>query len=161
MLPESKSVQRSHLLLDLLHGICERCPLAEDSGVTVNCSIPGHETHSVSPCGFVLLEEVEETFGSAEQGVKKIVIDDLKGPLLTALSSRLVRQGEVKKKISLEVDEVEYLSIYNKEDGVIDYEEEQYTSVMEEDEDGWVWKMILSQVTTSVAGLFQCQVGCR
>ena len=63
------------------------------------------------------------------------------------------------------VDKVEYLSIYNKEEGVIDYEEEQYTSVMEEvmeeDEDGWVWKLILSQVTTSVAGLYQCQVGCR
>ena len=56
------------------------------------------------------------------------------------------------------VDEVEYLSIYNKEDGVIDYEDEQYTSVMEEDEDGWVWKLILSQVYTSSAGLYQCQV---
>ena len=59
------------------------------------------------------------------------------------------------------VDEVEYLSIYNKEDGVIDYEEEQYTSVMEEDEDGWVWKLILSQITMSAAGMYQCEVGCR
>eukprot|EP00092_Neocalanus_flemingeri_P063338 GFUD01076603.1.p1 GENE.GFUD01076603.1~~GFUD01076603.1.p1 ORF type:complete len:351 (-),score=92.71 GFUD01076603.1:58-1110(-) len=56
------------------------------------------------------------------------------------------------------VEEVDYLSIYDKEDGQIDYEEEQATSEMSEEEEGWVWRLILSKVTTSVAGLYQCQV---
>eukprot|EP00092_Neocalanus_flemingeri_P029987 GFUD01032556.1.p1 GENE.GFUD01032556.1~~GFUD01032556.1.p1 ORF type:complete len:357 (-),score=100.41 GFUD01032556.1:240-1310(-) len=56
------------------------------------------------------------------------------------------------------VEEVDYLSVYDKEDGQIDYEEEQATSEMIEEEEGWVWRLILSKVTTSVAGLYQCQV---
>eukprot|EP00092_Neocalanus_flemingeri_P090220 GFUD01114246.1.p1 GENE.GFUD01114246.1~~GFUD01114246.1.p1 ORF type:complete len:372 (-),score=94.49 GFUD01114246.1:640-1755(-) len=56
------------------------------------------------------------------------------------------------------VEEVDYLSIYDKEDGQIDYEEEQATSEMSEEEEGWVWRLILSKVTTSLAGLYQCQV---
>ena len=74
--------------------------------MTVSCSTPGHDSHSVSLCGFVLLEEAEGTFGSAEQRVVRIVNHDLKDPFLTALSSRLVRQEE-EMHLSLEVRQVE------------------------------------------------------
>ena len=102
-----KMENKKSLLMDLLHVICERCPLAENSrrGVTVRRSTPGHNSHSVSLCGFVLLEQAEGTFGSAEQQVVEMVNHDLKDPFLTALSSRLVRQEEV--EIRLEVQEVE------------------------------------------------------
>ena len=103
-----KMENKKPLMLDLLHVICERCPLPENSrrGVTVRCSSPGHNSHSVSLCGFVLLEEVEGSFSSAEQRVVEIVNHDLKDPFLTALSSRLERQEEV-MKIMLEVRQME------------------------------------------------------
>lgn len=56
------------------------------------------------------------------------------------------------------VGELEYLSVFDKEDGLIDYEEEQFRSVMEKDDDVLVWKLLLNQVTGSLAGLYQCQV---
>ena len=60
----------------------------------------------VSLChGFLLLEEAEGTFGSAEQQVVEIVNRDLKNPFLTALGSRLLRQEEV--EVSLEMRIVE------------------------------------------------------
>ena len=52
--------------------------------------------------------------------------------------------------------EVEYLSVYNKEEGVVDYDEDQFISVM--DEDTWSWDLIITQVRRSMAGLYQCQV---
>ena len=56
--------------------------------------------------------------------------------------------------------EVEYLSIYGKEEGVIDYEEEQFISWMEEEPDGsWLWSLTLVRVTRKMAGFYQCQVG--
>ena len=101
-----KMENKKPLLLDLLHCICERCPIAGNSrrGVKVSCFIPGHETHFVSPFGFVLLEEAEGAFSSTEQGVKEIVMHNLKGPFLTALGSRLLRQ---EMKIRVEAQEVE------------------------------------------------------
>ena len=85
------------LLLDLLHVICEMCPPPENSrrGVTVSCSTPGHDSHSVSLCGFVLLVEAEGTFGSAEQRVVRIVNHDLKDPFLTADTLRASVSNEV------------------------------------------------------------------
>ena len=59
----------------------------------------------------------------------------------------------------LGVREVEYLSIYAKEDGVVDYDEEQFISAMEENpEGGLVWSLTISKVTNNMAGLYQCQV---
>ena len=58
------------------------------------------------------------------------------------------------------VSEVEYLSIYGMEDGVIDYEEEQFLSLMEEDPaGGWVWSLTVLTVIRQMAGFYQCQVG--
>ena len=58
------------------------------------------------------------------------------------------------------VSEVEYLSIYGTEDGVIDYEEEQFLSLMEEDPaGGWVWSLTVLTVTRQMTGFYQCQVG--
>ena len=58
------------------------------------------------------------------------------------------------------VREVEYLSIYAKEDGVLDYDEEKFISVMKENpEGGWVWSLTISKVTNNMAGFYQCQVG--
>jgi hypothetical protein len=52
-----------------------------------------------------------------------------------------------------EVGEVEYLSIYSKEEGVTDYDEE-FLSSME----SLVWRLVITEVVPSMAGLYQCQV---
>jgi len=52
------------------------------------------------------------------------------------------------------VGETEYLSIFNKEEGVKDYDDE-YISRMDED---LTWYLELSVVTLSMGGLYQCQV---
>ena len=58
------------------------------------------------------------------------------------------------------VGELEYLSIYGKEEGVIDYEEEEFISWIEEEPDGsWIWSLTLVRVTRRMAGFYQCQVG--
>ena len=54
------------------------------------------------------------------------------------------------------VGELEYLSIYNKEEGVRDYDEERFISRMEDD---MSWYLELGMVTLSMGGLYQCQVG--
>ena len=106
-----KMENKKSLLIDLLHVVLWKCPIAENSrrGVKVRCSTPGHIYHSVSPCGIVLLEEAEASFGSAEQRVVKIVNHDLKNSFLTALGSRLLRQEEV--EVSLEMRIVECRNI--------------------------------------------------
>ena len=47
------------------------------------------------------------------------------------------------------VREVEYLSVFGKDDGVMDYEEEQFMSRMEEDPaGGFVWSLTIARVST-------------
>ena len=81
-----------HLLLDLLDVICRRCPPTNSWFVQLNC--PRHKTHSISPEGFLLLEEVEGGVGSAVavQHIEKVLIHACSGSLLTALSARVSRQ---------------------------------------------------------------------
>ena len=58
----------------------------------VRVSCPCLESHAVSPTGFLLLEEIECVLGTTEQKVEEVTIENLEGPLLAALSSRLSRQ---------------------------------------------------------------------
>ena len=47
------------------------------------------------------------------------------------------------------VREVEYLSVFGKDVWVMDYEEEQFMSRMEEDPaDGFVWSLTIARVST-------------
>ena len=77
-------------MLDLLEFICERFSPLDNACVQVSC--PNHSSHSVLYLAFVLLQHVEAVFGSAEQKVEKILVPHLVDPLLTALTSRVMRQ---------------------------------------------------------------------
>ena len=67
-----------------------------EDGARVPCLFvlcgPCQKPHSVSPFGFMLLEEIEGALGSTEQRVEKVVVKDLKGPLMSAVTNRLSRQ---------------------------------------------------------------------
>ena len=54
------------------------------------------------------------------------------------------------------VGEVEYLSIYNRQEGAIDYDEDQFSAEMSDDR--WTWRLIISHVSKTMGGLYQCQV---
>ena len=84
------------LQLEILDVICAEHkyvnrPHRQESVIRMSCSV--HTYHSVSPLGFVLLEDCEGAIGSSEQRIRKI---ELTGPmhyaLLLALVSRLTRQ---------------------------------------------------------------------
>ena len=87
------------LFSDLLLQICKKFP-AEDSSrngefVRVSCSSCGsHETSLVSTQGFLLLEAAEGAMKSTEQKVEMVVVDHLRGRLLSALASRMDRQKD-------------------------------------------------------------------
>ena len=51
----------------LLEIICQKTTAGGSIYVVVSCA--SHKSHKVSPLGFVLLEEVESTFGTAEQEI--------------------------------------------------------------------------------------------
>ena len=90
-----------HVML-ILDTICERFQglrsRSRDNGgrckepefVKVIC--PNHEVHYVSPVGFMLLELVEDANHSSEQKVELVNIGHMKGPLISALKSRTMRQ---------------------------------------------------------------------
>ena len=79
-------------LLPLLDLICKSRP----SHRKVDMICPSHpDPHSITEEAFLLLEEVEGSFGTAEQSVDSITMYSLKEPLLSALSSRVVRQREM------------------------------------------------------------------
>ena len=62
-------------LLDLLHLICEKYPpnmISSDGYVLVDVACSCNKTHSVSPLGFLILDEVETTLGSTEQSVERV-----------------------------------------------------------------------------------------
>ena len=53
---------------------------------------PCKRSHAVTHLGFLLLEKVESTLGSAEQEVDKVFISNLVEPWFSALQARAVRQ---------------------------------------------------------------------
>ena len=81
-------------LLPLLHRICESFP-SYDGLYFVALNRPGHdaEPRRVSLHGFLLLEEVEGSFGTSIQSIEKIKVGTLEEPHLSVLSSRMMRQG--------------------------------------------------------------------
>ena len=94
-------------LLPLLHHICERFPVQagrfpDADGVALNR--PGHtEPRKVSLQGFLLLEEVESSFGTSIQSIEKIEEVTLDESHLSALSSRMMRQENPVASISIMV----------------------------------------------------------
>ena len=93
------------LLLDLLHVICERFPPLKRAHL-LRLEVPGPEfievscsceliSHSVQPCGFSLLEAVEEALGTGEQLVKRASLDLLEEPLLVDLVTHLLRHQDL------------------------------------------------------------------
>ena len=98
-------------LVTLLDLICTRFPVDEsrlycnDDGdllpeaVEVTCT--NHSHHKVSALGFLVLEEVEGTLGSAAQSVQWLGLGDLGGVVLSSLSARMLRQHGMKIKLDL------------------------------------------------------------
>jgi len=86
------------LLLDLLDVICERVPsilLPFGSCEQLQMVCPRHpDSHSVSPAGFLLLEEVERVLGTAEQRIESIEVGHLSEQVLFAIVARMSRQQE-------------------------------------------------------------------
>ena len=106
----TKMEEPQDYLVSLLDLICTRFPadasrqftvtkdasgkfLHQTEAVVVSC--PRHSaSHSVSPLGFLVLEEVERSLGSAEQRVEKVGLGDLEGLLASSLGSRMLRQQQ-------------------------------------------------------------------
>ena len=93
----------AQLVLALLHTICERNPKNEDETfrmVHVSCSCL--QNHTISPWGFMLLEEVETSLGSREESMLAIdtvgTVLYLQGPFLMALASKVACQEVSVKK---------------------------------------------------------------
>ena len=95
--------------LDLLKLICERFPplrvifgygqqyvQLSDSRIGLGCS--------VSPLGFLLLEEVETSQRLAEDHVVRVQVDNLREPLLSVLSRRANIQDIVVKSVKNSTD---------------------------------------------------------
>ena len=89
------------LLLNLLDLICERFEAKRvsirESEVYLSCACqrqPEEECHAVTLSGFLLLEEVERAFGTAEQAVLWCDFSRLWEAELLALLARLSRQQE-------------------------------------------------------------------
>ena len=62
------------------------------SFVRVSCTWGGSQDSSavsVSTDGFLMLEAAEDVMGSTEQNLELVVVNDLAGPLLSAVGSRL------------------------------------------------------------------------
>ena len=93
----------AELTLALLHAICERNPMKESQEeIHVSCSCL--QTHSVSPCGFMFLLEVEASLGPLAESmlvVDTVTAKGLMGPLLMALASKVARQQVPVKKLNV------------------------------------------------------------
>ena len=105
----AKMEEPQDFLVSLLDLICTRFPVEEsrrftvkDAGgkivhlsesVEVTCNQQA-VSYSVSPLGFLVLEEVDGALGSAVQSVSKVGLGDLGGLLLPSLGSRMPRQQE-------------------------------------------------------------------
>ena len=103
-----------HLLLDLLHLICERYAaisfwgslgnwLSAQELIAVACSCT--QTHFVSPLGFLFLDAIEATVGTAAQSVE--AIKNLKSWenwwILPVLTRRVVQQEEKVEAVDSEI----------------------------------------------------------
>ena len=88
------------LFRDLLDLICKRFPPEDRSGdgegwyLRAGLTTPKTGWIFVSHYGFQLLEAAEAEMGSTEQTFNWIETKDLKDPLLSAVASRLTRQGD-------------------------------------------------------------------
>ena len=89
-------------LLPLLHRICESFPSRDDDEFFVALNRPGHaEPSKVSFQGFMLLEEVESSFGTSSHSIEMIEEETLYEPHLSALSGRMLRQENPIASISI------------------------------------------------------------
>ena len=88
-------------LMKILDTICERfLPLESRTGLSkVKVTCPNDEVHDVSAVGFVLIELVEGANGSSELNIEQVENDYMRGPLISALKSRLARQERVIRKV--------------------------------------------------------------
>ena len=106
--------------VDLLNLICERFPSNAGSEVVSLTTCSSNQARSVSPLGFLLLEQIEAAFGSTEQRIEKIHIDEpicgnlmLETHWLPSLSSRASRQQEMVKLV--EIGEIDISYAYGSE----------------------------------------------
>ena len=104
ILKEMKNPEDS--MLGLLHVICERHPPIAYAVEEVHkpelfqLSCPCiKRSHTNSHMGFLLLETVESTMGSAIQQVEKVRIGLMVGPWLSGLRSRVTRQQRAVKEV--------------------------------------------------------------
>ena len=101
ILKEMKNPEDS--MLGLLHVICKRHPPIADvvhKPELLQLSCPCiKRSHSVSPLGFVLLETVESTMGSATQQVEKVRIVIMEGLGLSGLGFRVTRQQRAVREV--------------------------------------------------------------
>ena len=95
---------------DLLHLICERNPPNRKSDslgyhlVELVCCC--NQVHVVSPLGFLLLEEVEESWGSTKQIVDKVQLCNVFSELESrspALTQRVVRQQRMVSVVNTQI----------------------------------------------------------
>jgi len=93
-------------MLGLLHVICERHPpiahtvneVCKPELLQLSCPC-NKRSHSVSELGFVLLETVESTMGSATQKVEKVRLVVMEGLGLSGLGFRVTRQQRAVEKV--------------------------------------------------------------
>ena len=132
-------------MLELIHVICERFPPLFDQVLMDQWGPAGHNgyvtdvefvqlkcpgcprsPHQVSQLGFLLLEEIEGAFGTAQQIVERVLIANFDETWLSALNSRASRQSVMVKKVSIgrfycETDDhLEDLSLMNNCSFVVD-----------------------------------------
>ena len=75
--------------------------LPEENGqpMAFHLRCPCKRSHSVTHLGFLLLEKVEGTLGSAEQEVDSVFLGNLEEPCFSALESRASRQERKVRKV--------------------------------------------------------------
>ena len=77
-------------LLDLICKSGQDQPIGYRMQLVCPTTLP--DSHSVTDEAFLLLEEVEGSFGTAEQSIESMSLFSLEEPLLSALSLRVARQ---------------------------------------------------------------------
>ena len=103
-----KGAQQPQLKKDLLHAICKRFPgepavekiWKQKPFIDVSCS-SCLETHQVSSWGFLLLVHLEAKLGSEEMNVLRVAAGDLKEPLLSSLTQKVLRQEEKVEEVKV------------------------------------------------------------
>ena len=89
---------------------------------------------------------------------REVVLEGESVELECMIDDRLPDSAEIAWVKLQGLDDLIYLSIRSKEDGVIDYEEE-YSSFLEQGEDGeLVWSLTIERITPEMAGFYQCEV---